>query len=81
MLVLTRKLGENIVIGDNISIKVINIDNNKVQLGIQAPASLTIYRLELIDRVREQNQSAVVFHRTDLIQAARHLKNLLNVRF
>ncbi|GAB4339038.1 MAG: carbon storage regulator CsrA [Calditrichia bacterium] len=76
MLVLTRKLGENIVIGDNISVKVLNIDSNKVQLGVQAPASIMIYRQELIDKVKEQNKTAVIRKRRDVLTAAEILRSI-----
>lgn len=48
MLVLSRKLGEKIVIGDNISITIIDIDRGKVRLGIDAPRSVPVYRQELL---------------------------------
>lgn len=76
MLVLTRKLGENVLIGDNITVKVINIDNNKVQLGINAPQSVSIYRQELVDRVCEQNRSAVIQKKSEIQTAAHKLKSL-----
>jgi carbon storage regulator CsrA len=47
MLVLTRKIGERIVIGDNIYLCVVEVNNNKVRLGIEAPASVPINRLEV----------------------------------
>jgi len=81
MLVLTRKLGENIIIDDEISIRVISIDSNKVQLGIQAPSDVMIYRQELVDRIKSQNRSSVVHKKWDLISAARNLKILGNVRY
>ncbi len=80
MLVLTRKLGENILIGDNISVKVVNIENNKVQLGIQAPDSIMIYRQELVERVKKQNQSSILHRRNEWMQAFDVLKTLYNVK-
>lgn len=80
MLVLTRKLGENIVINDNISIKVVNIDNNKVQLGIQAPENVMIYRQELVDKVTAQNRTSIIKRKSDLITAAKNLRSLWNVK-
>ena len=58
MLVLTRKLEESILIGDNISVKVISIENGIVKLGIDAPKDITIVRNELLDDVRELNIKA-----------------------
>jgi carbon storage regulator len=48
MLVLSRKLGEKIVIGDNITLTVVKIDRNQVRLGIDAPKNLEILREEII---------------------------------
>jgi len=48
MLVLSRKLGEKIVINDNITITVIDIDRGKIRLGIEAPRNIPVYRQELL---------------------------------
>ena len=59
MLVLARKLDESIVIGDNIVVKVVSIDNGVVKLGIDAPKEISIIRDELIQEVKEQNRAAL----------------------
>jgi len=59
MLVLARKLGESIVIGDNIVVKVVSIENGVVKLGIDAPKDVSIMRNELIEEVTEQNRAAL----------------------
>ena len=48
MLVLSRKLGEKICIGDNICITVVDIDRGKIRLGIDAPRDVPIFRQELL---------------------------------
>ncbi len=48
MLVLSRKLGEKIIIGDNITITVVDIDRGKIRLGIEAPRDVPIFRQELL---------------------------------
>jgi len=48
MLVLSRKLGEKIVINGNITIVVIDIDRGKIRLGIEAPREVPVYRQELL---------------------------------
>jgi carbon storage regulator len=50
MLVLSRKLGERIVIGDGIVVTVVKIDRNQIRLGIEAPSDVQIYRQELLNR-------------------------------
>jgi len=63
MLVLARKLDESIVIGDNIVVKVVSIENGVVKLGIDAPQDISIMRNELLEEVKEQNRAAV--HKPD----------------
>ena len=58
MLVLARKEGESIVIGDNITIKVISIEKGVVKYGIDAPKSISIMRSELLEDVKESNIAA-----------------------
>ncbi|MEN4052790.1 MULTISPECIES: carbon storage regulator CsrA [Sulfurimonas] len=59
MLVLARKLNESIVIGDNITIKVVSVENGVVKLGIDAPREVSIIRSELIQEVTASNRAAV----------------------
>ena len=47
MLVLSRKLGEKIVIGDNILVTVVKVDRNQVRIGIEAPPDVLVYREEI----------------------------------
>jgi carbon storage regulator len=47
MLVLSRKLGEKIVIGDNIVVTVVKVDRNQVRIGIEAPGDIPVYREEI----------------------------------
>jgi carbon storage regulator len=53
MLVLTRKVGENIIIGENIRVTIVSIDHGKVRIGIEAPRDITVDRQEVHER-REQ---------------------------
>ena len=51
MLVLTRKVGEKINIGDDITLSVLEIDRKNVRLGIDAPKSVTVFRQEVYERI------------------------------
>ncbi len=58
MLVLARKLDESIIIGDNITVKVISVEKGVVKLGIDAPSDISIVRNELIEDVKDSNIAA-----------------------
>ena len=58
MLVLARKLDESIVIGDNITVKIVSIDKGVIKLGIEAPKDVSIVRSELLEDVKDLNIAA-----------------------
>lgn len=66
MLVLTRKMGEGIIIGDDISIKIVEIKGGTIRIGIDAPSDQKIYRQEVYDRIVAENQDAANWNMIDL---------------
>ena len=58
MLALTRKKDEAIIIDGNIEIKVLDIQGDKIKLGISAPKEVTIYRQEIYDLIKVSNEGA-----------------------
>ena len=56
MLVLTRKLGENIRIGDSVKITVLEVRSGQVKLGIEAPSDVKVHREEIYARIQEENR-------------------------
>jgi carbon storage regulator len=56
MLILTRRLGESIIIEDNIKITVVDINKQQIKLGIDAPKHITINREEVAKKVKDENQ-------------------------
>jgi carbon storage regulator len=58
MLVLTRKIGESIKIGDDIEITIISSKNDQVKIGINAPKNVEILRKEIYDQIIAENQEA-----------------------
>lgn len=58
MLVLSRKKDESILIGDDITITVIKLDDGTVKLAIDAPKDIKILRKELVEQVKEENKKA-----------------------
>lgn len=69
MLVITRKPGERITIGDNIVVTVIEVKGSLVRLGVEAPKSISIHRQEIYDRIRKQNMEASEIDASDLAVA------------
>ncbi len=63
MLVLTRQKNESIILGDDIRITIIDIEGDRVRVGIEAPKTLKIMRAELLEETRRVNTEAV---QTDL---------------
>lgn len=59
MLVITRKKGESILIGDDIEITVSKVEDGSVKLAIKAPKEMTILRKELFEEVQNENKEAV----------------------
>ncbi|MDX2065239.1 MAG: carbon storage regulator CsrA [Fimbriimonadaceae bacterium] len=53
MLVLTRKLGQSIVIGDEIEVVVLEVRGEQVRIGIKAPSSVTVHRKEIYEQIAE----------------------------
>jgi carbon storage regulator len=70
MLILTRKLGEKINIGDDITVTLLEIRGAQVKLGIQAPKSIGIHRNEIYEKIREANLGSSNISDSDLSKAA-----------
>ena len=70
MLILSRKVNEKIMIGDDISVSIIEIRGDQVRLGVDAPKTIKVYRQEVFDAIKAENlaaaKSAVVFPEVDL---------------
>ena len=76
MLVLSRKKGETIKIGDDIEITIVATANDQVKIGIQAPKNIEILRKELFEEIQDENKSASVSVDNLLI----NIKNLPNFK-
>jgi carbon storage regulator len=58
MLILARRIGESIMIGDQVEISVVDIKGDQVKLGIKAPATVKVYRREVYSAIQEENKAA-----------------------
>ncbi len=66
MLVLTRKSGEGIAIGDDITIKIVELKGGTVRIGIDAPKNRKIYRQEVYNQISQENKAALNWNISDL---------------
>ncbi len=74
MLVLTRKQGEGIIIGDDIKITIIELKSGGIRIGIDAPRELKVYRQEVFDQIKQENEEATQWDIADLNE----LSSILN---
>jgi len=75
MLALTRKKGESIIIGDNIEVKILDIEGDRVRLGIEAPREISIHRQEVYKQIQEENKAAL----KSPINKLKSLRNLSDI--
>ncbi|WP_022950893.1 carbon storage regulator CsrA [Leucothrix mucor] len=61
MLILTRRVGETLMIGDDVSVTVLGVKGNQVRIGIDAPKDVAVHREEIYDRIRDEESGAVKF--------------------
>jgi len=60
MLILTRKKNESIIIDEQIKVTILELDNNRVQVGIEAPRDISIHREEVYLEIQEENRKAAL---------------------
>ncbi len=69
MLIITRKAGERITIGDDVVVTIIEVKGSLVKVGIEAPKSVSVHRQEIYDKIKEQNIKALEIDESDLAKA------------
>lgn len=78
MLILTRKLGESIAIGDQIRISVLGIRGRQVRLGIDAPADVVVHREEIYLKIQAENRKASGSIASDLMGMVKMIKGKMS---
>lgn len=56
MLILTRRVGETLMIGDDVSVTVLGIKGNQVRIGVNAPKDVAVHREEIFERIQREKQ-------------------------
>jgi|TARA_R100000005_G_scaffold94153_1_gene71349 carbon storage regulator len=59
MLILTRRVGESLMVGDDITITVLGVKGNQVRIGVNAPKDVAVHREEIYNRIQEGDEAAV----------------------
>ena len=59
MLILTRRVGETLIMGDSVTVTVLGVKGNQIQVGITAPQDVAVHREEIYERIEQQRRDAV----------------------
>ncbi|MBI9080987.1 MAG: carbon storage regulator CsrA [Pseudodesulfovibrio sp.] len=70
MLILTRRPGESLFLGDNIKLKILSVQGKQIKIGLEVPEDMTVYREEVYLKIKEQNKQALEINQHDLLAAA-----------
>ena len=62
MLILTRRVGETLMIGDQVSVTVLGVKGNQVRIGVNAPRNVSVHREEIYDRIQREHGGDDVHH-------------------
>ena len=63
MLILTRRVGETVMIGDEVAVTVLRVKGNQVRLGVNAPKSISVQREEIFQRIKREGDSTQIAER------------------
>ena len=74
MLIFARKLGEKITIGDHTVVTLVEIKDNQVRLGIEAPRHISVHRQEVYERIKRANLASSEVTATDILKATSIIK-------
>lgn len=60
MLILTRRIGETLVVGDDVTITVLGVKGNQVRIGVNAPKHVSVHREEIYKRIQQEQQNKLI---------------------
>lgn len=65
MLILTRRVGETLMIGDEVTVTVLGVKGNQVRIGVNAPKEVSVHREEIYDRIKKEQNHSDSSHQTE----------------
>jgi carbon storage regulator len=68
MLILTRRIGETLNIGDNVQVTVLGIKGNQVRIGVNAPKDIPVHREEIYERIKKEKEAGIVHEPRKLVE-------------
>jgi carbon storage regulator len=68
MLILTRRVGETLMIGDEVTVTVLGVKGNQVRIGINAPKNVAVHREEIYQRIKGENEPGGAPHGDDIAE-------------
>ena len=60
MLILSRKIGQSLVIGEKIVVRILEVSGDNVKIGVEAPRDIPVHRQEIFEAIKEENQAAAL---------------------